>query len=602
MNKIFVFGVTDKREVYIVSNNRRFYQNEYFIIEDTCLGNIAGEVIETNSYALADDSTLPKGCTVSELYTLDDFEKENVNIAKLRILETLQVPITPSSKVREPQFEEIKKFLIPTEPKKGLLLGVINGTEKLQEDIPSEYCNIAPLWEKGKAVKQKGVPLSINHRTFREYPGIGLFGGSGSGKTYGLRVICEEFMEKDIPAIALDPHSELEFEETMHGLDSNLRYDYKNKYKIFEVGKNIGIKFTELTVSELQSLIEFADPLSQPMAVALNSLYEKGDTFSHLTNKVKDLKEALDVYENRAKGVRDIPNLTENQEVLYRKYKSKVAGSNTLQGLLWRLEGLESTGIFNNDILSLEKALKSRKLAVIRGSNFKILMISSYIFKKLYYKRRNFKDGIGDIEAFPPFFIISDEAHFVAPADSQTPTKRILKEISQEARKYGVYQVLCTQRPSLLDPTIVSQLSTKCIFSTKDVEDIKVLAKEANLDEDSVRSLPYLNSGNCFVSSATLDKTFSIRFRTTKTEAPHQEDVFDELDRLFSVFDKELGDAIIDKLPFTSMSLHTVHSYVNAKLNKSYTYEDFNACLKSLISTGEVDYQTSAMGISYKRK
>jgi len=291
-------------------------------------------------------------------------------------------------------------------------------------------------------------------------------------------------------------------------------------------------------------------------------------------------------------------NISEESQLLYIKYKDKIAGSMTLQGLLWRLEGIYATGIFTSNIEALENALKQRKLAIIRSTNAKLLMVSSYIFKKLYYKRRKFKDFNG--EKFPPFMIIIDESHIFAPANVNLPTKKVLKEIAQEARKYGVFQILCTQRPALLDKTIVAQLSTKCIFRTKDVDDINILSKEANLDDDAIKSLPDLNSGHCYISSATLNKTFSVRFRTTITQAPHQNNPFDELDELFKSEDEELEKYILGKLPFNSMDLTKIHTNIVGELSKQYTFEELLLTVNQLVNRNMISERKSAMGTQYK--
>ena len=117
---------------------------------------------------------------------------------------------------------------------------------------------------------------------------------------------------------------------------------------------------------------------------------------------------------------------------------------------------------------------------------------------------------------FPPFFTIVDEAHNFAPEGrDSTPTKSILRKIGQEARKYGVFEIMSTQRPRNLDNTLLAQLNTKFIFRLTDSNDMQVAKVEGNLTDGEVSRLPDLASGNCFVSSATLNKTYPVRFRTT---------------------------------------------------------------------------------------
>ncbi|MDG2769724.1 DUF87 domain-containing protein, partial [Vibrio parahaemolyticus] len=67
------------------------------------------------------------------------------------------------------------------------------------------------------------------------YPHIGVFGGSGSGKSFGLRVFLEELMQKGIPTIVLDPHFEMDFSDTPEYLKEEKK-DFKGSFKCLQVG------------------------------------------------------------------------------------------------------------------------------------------------------------------------------------------------------------------------------------------------------------------------------------------------------------------------------------------------------------------------------
>jgi len=76
--------------------------------------------------------------------------------------------------------------------------------------------------------------------------------------------------------------------------------------------------------------------------------------------------------------------------------------------------------------------------------------------------RLAFDFGLWSDGAMPMLFVC-EEAHRFAPADKTVgfaPTRRALLRIAKEGRKYGVYLGLVTQRPSELDPTIISQCNT----------------------------------------------------------------------------------------------------------------------------------------------
>ena len=124
---------------------------------------------------------------------------------------------------------------------------------------------------------------------------------------------------------------------------------------------------------------------------------------------------------------------------------------------------------------------------------------------------------------FPTFIVITDEAHNFAPKGVDSPTKHILREIAQEGRKYGVFLVLATQRPTLLDDTITAQLNTKLIFRTVRASDIDTIREETDISTEEAKRLPYLQTGDVFISSSKLGRTSYVRIRYADTESPHKE-------------------------------------------------------------------------------
>ncbi len=96
-------------------------------------------------------------------------------------------------------------------------------------------------------------------------------------------------------------------------------------------------------------------------------------------------------------------------------------------------------------------------------------------------------------EARLPVLIVCEEAHRYAPADSGDkflPTRQALARIAKEGRKYGVSLALITQRPSELDPTILSQCSTVLAMRLSTQRDQAVV--RANTHEGALDLLDFL--------------------------------------------------------------------------------------------------------------
>jgi DNA helicase HerA-like ATPase len=76
--------------------------------------------------------------------------------------------------------------------------------------------------------------------------------------------------------------------------------------------------------------------------------------------------------------------------------------------------------------------------------------------------RLGFEFGVWS-EGSAPLLVCCEEAHRYAPADRKLgfgPTRKALSRIAKEGRKYSVFLGAITQRPTDLDPTILSQCST----------------------------------------------------------------------------------------------------------------------------------------------
>jgi hypothetical protein len=87
-----------------------------------------------------------------------------------------------------------------------------------------------------------------------------------------------------------------------------------------------------------------------------------------------------------------------------------------------------------------------------------------------------------------PMLLVCEEAHRYAPAATTgqfLPTRHALARIAKEGRKYGVSLALVTQRPSELDPTIISQCSTAIalrLATDRDQEVMRATTHDAAFD------------------------------------------------------------------------------------------------------------------------
>lgn len=608
-----VLGVTTTREVYIGSKEKNFRNNEFLIVEDPVQGDIIGEVVDSKTFnrfiPLDIGGDFVDSDVLSSLGSMGyDVGDETVYVAKLRFFEELLYPPLTGSDLRAPKFNEIKNLLIDTKPNNSLILGSIKNTDNIAEGMDDIYKNLFSTFENNEYLKQRELPYLFDYKSMHQYPHIGVFGGSGSGKSFGLRVVLEELMEMGVPAIVMDPHYEMDFSNNSEISDKN----YSDKFKCLEIGLHTGIKFQELQKRDLKNLLNAASPLTDSMKNVIDVMLAKGSSYESFKNKLDMLLEGQEIG-SRDKILAEIaaePDISKQnrlEEVLdvYERY-DKTCNSMSVRGVLWRLINLQNEGIFSHNIDELLDLLKRRKLVVLQGSTRMINVFSTYLLAKLYYLRKEYRDELyrnnAKVDYFPPFVIITDEAHNFAPKGFDTPSKSILREISQEGRKYGVFLILATQRPTLLDETITAQLNTKLIFRTVRASDIDTIKEETDLSSDETKRLPYLSSGDVFISSAKKGRTSFVRIRAANTVSPHTENPFDELEGHENEEYEKFFIDIKDLLPIDASNLSQVLMNYNKKSGENLSYDELKNKLDELCQRDFIEKEDNFLTEMYKIK
>jgi hypothetical protein len=124
-------------------------------------------------------------------------------------------------------------------------------------------------------------------------------------------------------------------------------------------------------------------------------------------------------------------------------------------------------------------------------------------------------------EGATPMLLVCEEAHRYAPTghdDTFMPTRQALSRIAKEGRKYGVSLALITQRPSELDPTIMSQCSTVVAMRLSTDRDQQVV--RANTHEgalDLLDFLPLLGDREAIILGEGVVMPMRVRFRDINT-------------------------------------------------------------------------------------
>lgn len=114
--------------------------------------------------------------------------------------------------------------------------------------------------------------------------------------------------------------------------------------------------------------------------------------------------------------------------------------------------------------------------------------------------------------------VVCEEAHRYIPADIDAgfwPTRQAIGRIAKEGRKYGVYLGIITQRPSELDPTILSQCNTFFAMRLSNQKDQDIIAGAFNSSAQSTISfLPSIANRECIAFGEALHSPMRMTFET----------------------------------------------------------------------------------------
>jgi hypothetical protein len=119
----------------------------------------------------------------------------------------------------------------------------------------------------------------------------------------------------------------------------------------------------------------------------------------------------------------------------------------------------------------------------------RLLALNSSLATEWERARRHWEEAVrrlGNDDTRVPTFIVVDEAHNVIPAVPQGLAAETLREqfrtIAAEGRKYGLFLIMCTQRPDKIDPLVLSECENQAIMKLGSRSVLEITKKLFGLD------------------------------------------------------------------------------------------------------------------------
>ncbi|SKB73090.1 hypothetical protein SAMN02745120_0088 [Acetoanaerobium noterae] len=114
-----------------------------------------------------------------------------------------------------------------------------------------------------------------------------------------------------------------------------------------------------------------------------------------------------------------------------------------------------------------------------------------------------------------PAFLVYEEGHNFAPAGMPCISKKIIKKIAAEGRKFGVGFSIISQRPSKLDPDVTSQCNTIITMRLKNPDDQRFIAKTSDMfSKSDIEELPSLSTGEALICGRSIPAPLLVKIGT----------------------------------------------------------------------------------------
>lgn len=314
----------------------------------------------------------------------------------------------------------------------------------------------------------------------------GIFGKTGTGKTFLTRLVLAGLIHHDKAVnLIFDMHSEYGLQARKEGNQNafvkGLKTLFPEKIAIFSLDpvstrRRGGMPDIELSLS--YSSIAVEDIISLHSELNLNPTAYEAAYLIAAKYKKRWLEALLESGDSLKEFAQEIGAHPESIAALYRKLK-----------VIERFPFIHSGD--DGDVIEKMMEYINRGISIIiefgnYTSSFCYLLIANIITRRIHQlymqKTEQFLGSQKKQDEPKKLMITIEEAHkFLNP---QTSNQTIFGTIAREMRKYYVSLLVVDQRPSGIDPEVLSQIGTKIVAQLNDEKDISaVLTGVANSNQ-----------------------------------------------------------------------------------------------------------------------
>ena len=317
----------------------------------------------------------------------------------------------------------------------------------------------------------EGFEIPIDFKKLVEVP-FGLFGRTHSGKTFLNKIILGNIIHLDISQVLVfDMQSEYGWRSRADA-SPGLKFFFEDKVTLLgldpstakDLDEELLIGEDEITPQDL--VVAFQD-LSPAM---IDAIYEINNNKSNDQTLIQAITEA---------------SIAETNVLAPRSARGTLNALSRRIGRLKRLSFITDPG--KGSLGKILTYIKRGQSIVIDfgkfGADFFAYVFVANILSKRLYQAYS---EMVDMTEYPHLVVLLEEAHkFLDPAVAKNT---IFDRLAREMRKFKLVLAMVDQRPSKIDPEILSQLANRFVLSLNDPKDI-VGALSGPVDPASWRAI-----------------------------------------------------------------------------------------------------------------
>ena len=342
----------------------------------------------------------------------------------------------------------------------------------------------------GTVLEDPTAPVRLDARRFNRH--TFWCGQSGSGKTYALGVVLEQLLlHTELPMLILDPNADFvrlpEARPTADIADVErlARTDIRVFHSSRTDGERLHVRYVDLSTASKAALLQL-DPIKEPEEYNMLLHLDEHAATTDTDNMLSRLRASEDP------GMLRLANRIDNLEVLG-----------------WQL--------WSRGAASVTDAIDERPRATVMDlggfdhpAEPKVAALA--VLEHLWRHR----------EERRPILIVIDEAHNLCPPDPRTDVERALTEqlvqIAAEGRKFGLWLLLSTQRPTKIHPNVLSQCDNLGLMRVNAPRDLAELADVFGFAGDKVGRAQRFTQGQALFAGGFIAEPTYVQMGQRVTE------------------------------------------------------------------------------------